>query len=68
MFYKIDPRRFADLMQHIPLPDYTRREGRLNLASSMPSFFIRPDLVTRTRITSFTRNMTFAQRDQGSML
>ena len=26
------------------IADYTRREGRLNLASSMPDFFVRPDL------------------------
>ena len=38
------PTRFDDLMSHIPLPDYTRRDGRLNLASSMPDFFVRPDL------------------------
>lgn len=38
------PERFDDLMKYIPLPDYTKREGRLNLASSMPDFFVRPDL------------------------
>eukprot|EP00096_Caligus_rogercresseyi_P007459 TRINITY_DN2531_c0_g1_i3.p1 TRINITY_DN2531_c0_g1~~TRINITY_DN2531_c0_g1_i3.p1 ORF type:complete len:355 (-),score=116.97 TRINITY_DN2531_c0_g1_i3:1040-2104(-) len=38
------PRRFADLMNHIPLPDYTLRSGRFNLAASMPEFFVRPDL------------------------
>ena len=38
------PDHFADLMQCIPLKDYTLREGHLNLARSMPSFFVRPDL------------------------
>ena len=38
------PTRFSDLMHHLPLSDYTRREGRYNLASFMPSFFLQPDL------------------------
>lgn len=38
------PDRFKDLMKCIPLQDYTLREGKLNLASSMPNFFVRPDL------------------------
>ncbi|XP_063781106.1 lysine-specific demethylase 3A isoform X2 [Pseudophryne corroboree] len=36
--------RFDDLMNNIPLPEYTRREGKLNLASRLPSYFVRPDL------------------------
>lgn len=38
------PDRFKDLMKALPLPDYTKREGRYNLASCMPNFFVRPDL------------------------
>ena len=38
------PTRFADLMKHLPLKEYTQREGRYNLASFMPDFFARPDL------------------------
>lgn len=38
------PKRFEDLMKWIPLGDYTLRQGRLNLARSIPEFFIRPDL------------------------
>eukprot|EP00095_Tigriopus_kingsejongensis_P003194 maker-scaffold91_size383040-snap-gene-2.25 protein:Tk03194 transcript:maker-scaffold91_size383040-snap-gene-2.25-mRNA-1 annotation:"probable domain-containing histone demethylation protein 2c" len=38
------PDRFNDLMKCIPLQDYTLREGRLNLASCIPDFFVRPDL------------------------
>lgn len=38
------PTRFADLMQALPLPEYTHRNGRLNLASRLPDFFVRPDL------------------------
>ena len=38
------PKRFEDFMRCIPLPDYTRREGRFNLASYIPDFFVRPDL------------------------
>ena len=31
-------------MKCLPLPEYTSREGRFNLASFMPDFFVRPDL------------------------
>lgn len=38
------PERFDDLMAALPLPDYTHRNGRLNLAGRLPSCFVRPDL------------------------
>lgn len=38
------PFRFDDLMKNIPLPEYTRRGGKLNLASRLPNYFVRPDL------------------------
>ena len=38
------PSRFEDLMNCIPLPEYTRRAGRFNLASFMPDYFVKPDL------------------------
>ena len=31
-------------MNALPLPDYTQREGKLNLAASLPNFFVKPDL------------------------
>lgn len=31
-------------MKNIPLPEYTRRGGKLNLASRLPNYFVRPDL------------------------
>ena len=31
-------------MQALPLPDYTRRNGKLNMTSSLPNFFVKPDL------------------------
>lgn len=31
-------------MKSLPLGDYTRREGKLNLASRLPNCFVRPDL------------------------
>lgn len=31
-------------MENLPLPEYTKRDGRLNLASRLPSYFVRPDL------------------------
>ncbi|KAM8940200.1 lysine-specific demethylase 3A isoform 2-T2 [Pelodytes ibericus] len=43
-FRDMMPTRFDDLMNNIPLPEYTKREGRLNLASRLPSYFVRPDL------------------------
>ncbi|XP_019635647.1 PREDICTED: probable JmjC domain-containing histone demethylation protein 2C isoform X1 [Branchiostoma belcheri] len=43
-FSEMLPRRFQDLMQALPLPEYTRRTGKLNLASRLPDFFVRPDL------------------------
>jgi len=43
-FAQYFPKRFSDFMKWIPLPDYTRREGRYNLASYMPEFFVCPDL------------------------
>ena len=36
--------RFEDLMENLPLPEYTKRDGRLNLATRLPSYFVRPDL------------------------
>lgn len=38
------PERFQDLMSALPLPDYTHRNGRLNLAGRLPKCFVRPDL------------------------
>nr|XP_015200344.1 PREDICTED: lysine-specific demethylase 3A isoform X1 [Lepisosteus oculatus] len=43
-FRDMMPSRFDDLMNNIPLPEYTRRDGKLNLASRLPEFFVRPDL------------------------
>ena len=31
-------------MDHLPMPDYTRRSGSLNMASSLPDCFVKPDL------------------------
>ncbi|KFM59229.1 Lysine-specific demethylase 3A, partial [Stegodyphus mimosarum] len=38
------PTRFHDLMKGLPLPEYTHRDGILNLAGRLPSWFVRPDL------------------------
>uniref|UniRef100_A0A8C1MFK4 Lysine-specific demethylase n=1 Tax=Cyprinus carpio TaxID=7962 RepID=A0A8C1MFK4_CYPCA len=43
-FRDMMPTRFDDLMENLPLPEYTKRNGRLNLASRLPNFFVRPDL------------------------
>ena len=43
-FAQYFPQRFSNLMAHLPLWDYTRRDGGFNLASFMPDFFLQPDL------------------------
>ncbi|XP_066505214.1 lysine-specific demethylase 3B isoform X2 [Hoplias malabaricus] len=43
-FRDMMPTRFDDLMDNLPLPEYTKRDGKLNLASRLPNFFVRPDL------------------------
>ncbi|XP_067852577.1 lysine-specific demethylase 3B isoform X2 [Heptranchias perlo] len=43
-FRDMMPTRFNDLMNNLPLPEYTKRDGRLNLASRLPNYFVRPDL------------------------
>uniref|UniRef100_A0A8C4NGK6 Lysine-specific demethylase n=1 Tax=Eptatretus burgeri TaxID=7764 RepID=A0A8C4NGK6_EPTBU len=36
--------RFDSLLTALPLPEYTNPDGQMNLASHLPSFFVRPDL------------------------
>jgi [histone H3]-dimethyl-L-lysine9 demethylase len=43
-FAELLPMRFTDLMKALPLPEYTHRNGKLNLASKLPDCFVRPDL------------------------
>ncbi|CAG5120520.1 unnamed protein product [Candidula unifasciata] len=43
-FSELLPSRFHDLMNALPLPEYTQRNGKLNLASRLPDFLVRPDL------------------------
>lgn len=38
------PTRFTDLMKSLPLGDYTKRNGKFNLASRLPECFVKPDL------------------------
>ncbi|XP_017338818.1 probable JmjC domain-containing histone demethylation protein 2C isoform X2 [Ictalurus punctatus] len=46
-FMALMPSRYDDLMKNLPLPEYSDPEGNLNLASHLPSFFVRPDLGPR---------------------
>lgn len=39
--------RYEDLLKSLPLPEYCSPEGKLNLASHLPGFFVRPDLGPR---------------------
>ena len=43
-FSELMPQRFKDLMQALPLPEYSQRSGAFNLASRLPDFFVKPDL------------------------
>ncbi|CAG0878489.1 unnamed protein product [Darwinula stevensoni] len=43
-FKDLLPSRFDDLMQALPLGEYTIREGVLNLSSRLPNIFVKPDL------------------------
>uniref|UniRef100_A0A1I8HL36 JmjC domain-containing protein n=1 Tax=Macrostomum lignano TaxID=282301 RepID=A0A1I8HL36_9PLAT len=38
------PDRYEDFQRALPLPEYSRRDGRLNLATRLPAFFVQPDL------------------------
>ncbi|KAJ8365623.1 hypothetical protein SKAU_G00144540 [Synaphobranchus kaupii] len=46
-FMALMPSRYDDLMRNLPLPEYSDPEGNLNLASHLPTFFVRPDLGPR---------------------
>ncbi|XP_056624369.1 probable JmjC domain-containing histone demethylation protein 2C isoform X2 [Triplophysa dalaica] len=46
-FLALMPDRYHDVMKTLPVPEYTDPEAHLNLASHLPSFFIRPDLGPR---------------------
>jgi len=43
-FAEMLPDWFDNLLQALPLPEYTDRTGTLNLVSRLPGFFVRPDL------------------------
>ncbi|XP_053211076.1 nuclear receptor coactivator 6-like [Panonychus citri] len=43
-FSDLLPDHYGDLMDCLPLPEYTRRDGCLNLAGRLPECFVRPDL------------------------
>lgn len=43
-FAEIIPEHFNDLMNSLPLPNYTARNGKFNLASHLPKHFVKPDL------------------------
>ena len=43
-FSEVLPGRFQDLMNGLPLPEYTHRTGIYNMASRLPDFFVKPDL------------------------
>ncbi|VEL11279.1 unnamed protein product [Protopolystoma xenopodis] len=43
-FAEYQPARYSNLMANLPIWQYTHRDGQLNLAARLPSFFVRPDL------------------------
>uniref|UniRef100_A0A8C5LDL5 Probable JmjC domain-containing histone demethylation protein 2C n=1 Tax=Jaculus jaculus TaxID=51337 RepID=A0A8C5LDL5_JACJA len=46
-FKTMMPARYEDLLRSLPLPEYCNPEGKFNLASHLPGFFVRPDLGPR---------------------
>ena len=46
-FSELLPSQYKDLMSHLPLSQYTSRQGVLNLASRLPDCFVRLDLGPR---------------------
>ncbi|XP_062862886.1 probable JmjC domain-containing histone demethylation protein 2C [Trichomycterus rosablanca] len=46
-FLALMPSRYEDVIKSLPIPEYTGPDGALNLASRLPTFFIRPDLGPR---------------------
>uniref|UniRef100_A0A4X2L6I7 Probable JmjC domain-containing histone demethylation protein 2C n=1 Tax=Vombatus ursinus TaxID=29139 RepID=A0A4X2L6I7_VOMUR len=46
-FKTMMPARYEDLFRSLPLPEYCNPEGKFNLASHLPGFFVRPDLGPR---------------------
>ncbi|XP_074599516.1 lysine demethylase 3 isoform X2 [Brevipalpus obovatus] len=43
-FSEVLPKHYNDLMEALPMQEYTRRDGALNLAARLPDCFVRPDL------------------------
>lgn len=46
-FKAMMPTRYEDFLRCLPLPEYCNPEGKFNLASHLPGFFVRPDLGPR---------------------
>ncbi|NXW40720.1 JHD2C protein, partial [Nyctiprogne leucopyga] len=46
-FFLLFSSRYEDLLKSLPFPEYCSPEGKLNLASHLPGFFVRPDLGPR---------------------
>lgn len=43
-FSEMLPPRFKNLLEALPLPEYSHRDGVFNIVSQLPDFFTRPDL------------------------
>ncbi|KAM3913081.1 putative JmjC domain-containing histone demethylation protein 2C isoform 4-T4 [Leptodactylus fuscus] len=46
-FKNMMPARHEDFFRMLPVPEYCNPDGKFNLASHMPTFFVRPDLGPR---------------------
>ncbi|XP_063163651.1 probable JmjC domain-containing histone demethylation protein 2C isoform X3 [Candoia aspera] len=46
-FKTMMPARYEDVLKSLPLPEYCNPDGKLNLASYLPGFFVHPDLGPR---------------------
>ncbi|KAK4473043.1 hypothetical protein MN116_002731 [Schistosoma mekongi] len=59
-FAELQPKRYTDLMSNLPMPNYTQRDGQLNLAARLSSFFVCPDLGPKLYVAYGTVDLDYA--------
>jgi hypothetical protein len=52
------PELFNDFSESVPIPNYTRRDGVLNVAAHFPSNAIAPDIGASLRGSGILQNLT----------
>ena len=59
------PKRYHDLIHDFPIKSYTLREGKLNLASYIPDYYLKPEL--GPKVNSPSRHYFFDDRSAQSI-